>query len=63
MNSKVLSCRRGARAWRTAAQPVGRLGHRPEEHDSYVTVKFGPYFPTATNALDAIGNGPEFPTK
>lgn len=35
-----------------------------EEHNSYVMVKFGPYFPTATNAIDAIGQSVQtFPTK
>jgi len=27
-----------------------------EEHNSYVMVKFGPYFPTATNPINAIGD-------
>jgi hypothetical protein len=35
-----------------------------EEHNAYVAVKFGPYFPTETNALTAIGNSVQhWPTK
>ena len=61
MNSKVLSL--------AAALALGGMLLSPsvasaEEHDSYVMVKFGPYFPTATNAVDAIGQSVQtFPTK
>ena len=35
-----------------------------EEHNTYVAVKFGPYFPTETNALNAVGNTfQKWPTK
>ncbi len=35
-----------------------------DEHNSYFAVKFGPYFPSETNALKAIGNTFEkWPTK
>lgn len=34
------------------------------EHNTYVALKFGPYFPTETNALTAIGNSVnKWPTK
>ncbi len=34
------------------------------EHNSYVAIKFGPYFPTETNALNAVGNSfSHWPTK
>ena len=61
MNSKVLSL--------AAALALGGMLLSPsvasaDEHDSYVMVKFGPYFPTATNAIDAIGQSVQtFPTK
>jgi hypothetical protein len=61
MNSKVLSF--------AAALALGGMLLTPsvalaEDHDSYVMVKFGPYFPTATNAIDAIGQSVQtFPTK
>src|SRR5262245_28456441 len=35
-----------------------------QEHNTYVALKFGPYFPTETNALTAIGNSVnKWPTK
>ena len=35
-----------------------------EEHNAYFAVKFGPYFPSETNALNAIGNTfDKWPTK
>ena len=35
-----------------------------EEHNTYVAVKFGPYFPSETNGLNAIGNTfNKWPTK
>lgn len=35
-----------------------------QEHNAYVALKFGPYFPTETNALTAIGNSVnKWPTK
>jgi hypothetical protein len=43
---------------------VSSVASAQTEHNTYFAVKFGPYFPTETNALNAIGNTfQKWPTK
>jgi len=67
MNSKSVAAAVAALAVGTALlvpSVASAQGVTTEEHNTYVAVKFGPYFPSETNGLNAIGNTfNKWPTK
>src|SRR5689334_17665194 len=67
MNSKSVAAVLAALAVGTALvvpSPASAQTVTTEEHNTYVAVKFGPYFPSETNGLNACGNTfNKWPTK
>jgi hypothetical protein len=64
MNSKVLSLAAALALGGTLLSSSAARAETTEDHDSYLMVKFGPYFPTASNPIDAIGQSVQtWPTK
>jgi len=64
MNSKVLTLAAALALGGVLLTPSTSSAETTEDHDSYVMVKFGPYFPTQTNPFSAIsGSVQNWPTK
>lgn len=64
MNSKSVVAVLAAMAVGTALLVPSVASAQAPEHNSYFAVKFGPYFPSETNALNAVGNTfQHWPTK
>ncbi len=64
MNTKVLSLAAALALGGVLLTPSTSTAQTADEHNKYVAVKFGPYFPTETNPFSAIsGSVQNWPTK